>query len=299
MILPPSILAMLAKKSVSRVSYYASVSFVLAGFFAFSGTLEAKTLATVNGVEITDTDLAIAIEDLGQSLPPQLQGKERDKQVLSYLIDMAMLAQRGVSDKVTDTPEYKQGLAYYTRKLEMEIVLGQASKGAVNDQAIQKVYDDALKAHKPEYEVHARHILVATEDEAKAVEERLKKGADFAALANELSKDPGSKGGDLGFFTRDKMVPEFADVAFKLDVGQVSDPVKTQFGWHVIKVEEKREKPFPEFSTVKDSITRYVGQRAQGELVNDLRKTAKVERFDEGDDAAPKAPDATNTPPKQ
>jgi peptidyl-prolyl cis-trans isomerase C len=134
----------------------------------------------------------------------------------------------------------------------------------------------------PEEEVHARHILVPTEDEAKAIEAELKKGADFATLAKEKSKDPGAAdGGDLGYFTKDQMVAEFSDVAFKLDKGQVSDPVKTQFGWHIIKVEDKRTKPTPTFDEVKSQISTYVAHRAQAELVDKLRKTATIERLDQ------------------
>ncbi len=107
-----------------------------------------------------------------------------------------------------------------------------------------------------------------TEDEAKAIEAELKKGADFATLAKEKSKDPGAAdGGDLGYFTKDQMVPEFAEVAFKLDKGQISDPVKTQFGWHIIKVEDKRTKPTPTFDEVKGQLETYVAHRAQADLV--------------------------------
>ena len=111
--------------------------------------------------------------------------------------------------------------------------------------------------------MRARHILVETEDEAKAILDQLKGGADFATLAKEKSKDPGAaEGGDLGYFTKDQMVPEFAEVAFKMYPGQLSDPVKTQFGWHVIKLEDKRTKQPPEFDKVKDQIEAYRG--AQG-----------------------------------
>ena len=117
---------------------------------------------------------------------------------------------------------------------------------------------------KNEEEVHARHILVPTEDEAKAILAQLKGGADFATLAKEKSKDPGAAdGGDLGYFTKEQMVPEFAEVAFKLDKGQLSDPVKTQFGWHIIKVEDKRIKPTPTFEQVKAQIENYIAHRAQ------------------------------------
>jgi peptidyl-prolyl cis-trans isomerase C len=132
-----------------------------------------------------------------------------------------------------------------------------------------------------EEEVHARHILVPTEDEAKAIEAELKKGADFAALAKEKSKDPGAAdGGDLGYFTKDQMVPEFSEAAFKLDKGQISDPIHTQFGWHIIKVEDKRTKPTPTFDQVKVQLENYVAHRAQAELVDSLRKSAQIERLD-------------------
>jgi peptidyl-prolyl cis-trans isomerase C len=142
-----------------------------------------------------------------------------------------------------------------------------------------------------EEEVSARHILVETEDQAKTVLADLKKGGDFAAIAKERSKDPGSKekGGDLGFFSKDQMVPEFAEVAYKLDKGQLSDPVKTQFGWHIIKVEDKRKKQLPEFDKVKDQIQTFVQRRAQAELIQKLRADAKIERLDKKDEK-PAAP---------
>ncbi len=129
--------------------------------------------------------------------------------------------------------------------------------------------------------------MVATEADAQAVLKRLKAGEDFAKVAKEVSKDPGSEGGDLGWFTKERMVPEFADAAFKLDPGQVSDPVKSQFGWHIIKLEEKRQKSFPPFDEVKEQIVRYVVQKAQSDMIVKLRETAKIERSDE-----PEAPPA-------
>jgi peptidyl-prolyl cis-trans isomerase C len=128
--------------------------------------------------------------------------------------------------------------------------------------------------------VHARHILVATEDEAKAVLADLKKGADFATLAKEKSKDPSGKtnGGDLGYFTKEQMVPEFAETAFKLPKGQLSEPVKTQFGWHIIKVEDKRTKPVPTYEQVKPQLEQYVMRNAQAEILTKLRADAKIEK---------------------
>jgi len=132
---------------------------------------------------------------------------------------------------------------------------------------MKKVYEEAAKQIEGEQEVHARHILVESEDEAKAIGAELKKGADFAELAKKKSKDPGaSDGGDLGFFTKDQMVPEFSAVAFALEPGKISDPVKSQFGWHIIKVEEKRNRKAPEFEQVKSQIETYVTRKAQARL---------------------------------
>ena len=183
-------------------------------------------------------------------------------------------------------------MAYYPRQGADGGPARQVAKTAATDEAAKKVYDDAAKAQKPETEIHARHILVPTEAEAKAALKRVKKGEDFAKVADELSKDPGSQGGDLGWFTKDQMVPEFADAAFKLEHGQISDPVKSQFGWHVIKVEGKREKSFPPFEQVKDQVARYVAQKAQSDLIRRLRESAKIERTEPVPVPAPGAPDA-------
>ena len=238
----------------------------------------AKVLATVNGKQITDDDVKIAASDLRTSLPAQLEGKARDSYLLDFLIDGELVAQKAVAEKADQTPEFAKKLAYYREKLLMETVLEQVAKTAATDAAIKATYDEAAKAQKPETEIHARHILVATEDEAKKAYQRLKGGDEFATIAKEVSKDPGSEGGDLGWFTKDRMVPEFADAAFKLEIGQVSDPVKSPFGWHIIEVIDKRQKTFPPLDQVKEQVTRYVVQKAQTALVADLRKTAKIER---------------------
>jgi peptidyl-prolyl cis-trans isomerase C len=238
-------------------------------------------LATVNGQQITQAEVDLAIEDLGQNIGQQLQqlkGKARDAYILDYLIDSTLVAQKAKSDKLDESPDFGRKLVYANDKLLMEALLGQIAKGATSDAALRKIYDDAAKQQKPEEEIHARHILVATEADAQAVLKRLQGGEDFAKVAKAVSKDSGSEGGDLGWFTRERMVPEFADAAFKLKDGQLSDPVKTQFGWHIIQVEGRRQKAFPPFDQVKDQIVRYAMQKAQSELILALRKTAKIER---------------------
>ena len=237
-------------------------------------------LAKVNGAEIRQSDLTLAEEELGPSLAQMDPATKKDN-VLSFLIDMKIVAKAAEDKKVENNDDFKKRLAFTRNRLLMDSLLATEGKAATTDEAMKKVYEDASKQITGEQEVHARHILVETEDEAKAVAEELKKGADFAELAKKKSKDPGaSDGGDLGFFTKDQMVPEFSAVAFALEPGKISDPVKSQFGWHVIKVEEKRNRKAPDFEQVKGQIETYVTRKAQAEYVAKLREAAKVERMD-------------------
>ena len=241
---------------------------------------EDKVLAKVNGAEIRQSDVALAEEELGPSLA-QMDPATKDENVLAFLIDMKIVSRAAEDKKVQDGDDFKKRLAFTRSRLLMDSLLASEGKAATTDDAMKKVYEQASKEITGEEEVHARHILVETEDDAKAVEEELKKGADFADLAKKKSKDPGaSDGGDLGFFTKDQMVPEFSSVAFSLEPGKISDPVKSQFGWHVIKVEEKRKRKAPDFDQVKGQIETYVTRKAQADYVGKLRDSAKIERMD-------------------
>src|SRR5271165_4310679 len=257
-------------------------------------------LAKVNGAEIRQSDVALAEEELGPSLA-QMDPATKDENVLAFLIDMKIVSKAAEDKKVQDGEDFKKRLAFTRSRLLMDSLLASEGKAATTDDAMKKVYESASKEITGEEEVHARHILVETEDEAKAVEEELKKGADFAELAKKKSKDPGaSDGGDLGFFTKDQMVPEFSAVAFALEPGKVSDPVKSQFGWHVIKVEEKRKRKAPEFDQVKGQIETYVTRKAQADYVGKLREAAKIERMDKPAETAKadNKPDAAKDPVK-
>ena len=243
--------------------------------------LQAKVLAKVDNVEITDEDFNIAMQDLAATLPQQADEKARNNYVMEYLIDSKLVARTAQKEKLFDNPDYVKRLAYLKDKALMETKMGMVAVEANTDANIKKTYDEAAAGQKDVMEVHARHILVPSEDEAKAALGRVKGGEDFAKVADELSKDTGSKGGDLGFFTKDKMVAEFADAAFKVAPGSISDPVKTQFGWHIIKVEEKRPVAFPPLDTVKEQVSHYVIQRAQADMITKLHEGVKIERFDE------------------
>ena len=260
---------------------------------AVAPATESKTpapdtvLAVVNGQKITQLDVTLASEDLGSNLAQQLKGKARDAYVLDYLVDSTLVAQKAKNDKLDQTPDFPVRMEYMKDKVLMESLLTIIAKSVTDDATLHKIYDEAAKAQKPEDEIHARHVLVATEADAQAVLKRLKSGEDFAKVAKEMSKDPGSEGGDLGWFTRERMVPAFADAAFKLKEGDLSDPVKSQFGWHIIQVEGRRTKSFPPFDQVHEQLVRYAVQKAQSDLIVDLRKGAKIERTA----AAPVAPE--------
>jgi peptidyl-prolyl cis-trans isomerase C len=245
-------------------------------------------VARVNGIEIHESDLAIAEEDVGGSLPQQAAPEQKRDYLITYLADMILVAKAAEAKNVADSNTFKQRLAFARNKALMESLLQSEAKGAVNDAAMHHVYDEAVKQMGEQQEVRARHILVENEADAKAILVELKKGGDFAELAKTKSKDPSAaaEGGDLGYFTKDQMVPEFAEVAFKLDKGQLSDPVKSQFGWHIIRVEDKRTKPVPQFDQVKDQIETFVMRKAQADLVGKLRAEGKIERLDKPAEAS-------------
>jgi peptidyl-prolyl cis-trans isomerase C len=298
--------AVATRRRLALVATGAAILIAASGLAHAQAPAGDPLIAKVNGVEIHQSDLALAEEDIGQNVPAKDEQGRRDY-LINFLTDMILLSKEAEAKKVPDTPEFKRRIAFARNKALMDTVLQEASKGATTEANLHKVYDDATKQMGAEQEVHARHILFrvvnpaddaaskAAETKVKAVIERVKKGEDFNKLANELTEDPSGKanGGDLGYFTKEQMVPEFSEVAFKLDKGQVSAPVKTQFGWHVLKVEDKRQRQAPAFDTVRDQVENFAVRKAQVDLVTKLRADAKIERLDTR--AAPAQPAA---PPK-
>ena len=269
---------MMRKNGLFSASVLALTLFVAPVAFA----QDSKVIARVDGTSITEEDLKIALEELTPTLPQQMDAAQRRTYAIDYLIDLKIVAAQAAKDKIADTADFKKRLSQTNDRLLMEALLTKEGEKGSSDEAMKKFYDETIKGLKPAQEVKARHILVEKEEEAKAAVERLKKGEDFAKLAGELSKDPGSgkEGGDLGWFEKERMVPEFAEAAFKLDKGGLSEIVKTQFGFHIIKVEDKRDKAPPAFDGVKEQLKRYMVQKSQQDYVLKLREAAKVERLE-------------------
>jgi peptidyl-prolyl cis-trans isomerase C len=304
------------KDKTMTISHYARpagfLAATLALLLAAAGPLAAQDkdplVAKVNGTEIHQSDLAVAEEEAGQ-IPPMSPDAKKDY-LVQFLTDMILVSKAAEAKKMADSDSFKRRIAFAREKLLMEDMLQSVGKSALTDEAMHKVYDEAVKQMGEVQEVHARHILIraapgdekaskAAEEKIKAVIARLKKGEDFEKVAKEVTEDPSGKGngGDLGYFTKEQMVPEFSEIAFKLEKGQISEPVKTQFGWHVIKVDDKRVKPSPTFEEVKPQIEQFVTRKAQAELVTSLRASAKIEKMYKVEE--PKAPATPPAPDKK
>lgn len=255
-------------------------------------------LARVQGVEIRQADLDAAEEDIGGQTTAQMSPEQKRDYLLSFVIDLTLAAKAAEQRNVQDGQDFARKMTYYRNKLLVETLLNTETRARVTEDEMRKIYDEQRARITPEEEVRARHILVETEEEAKALLAQIRGGGDFEAIAKEKSKDPGGarNGGDLGFFTKGQMVPEFADAAFAMQVGQLSAaPVKSQFGWHIIKVEERRQRPIPNFEQVRGQIEDFLTRRVQADLVQRLRSEAQVERFVPAP-ARPASPGAPATP---
>ena len=239
----------------------------------------AAVVATVNGKPVTEADLALAEGELAQQFA-RLAPEQRRAAALSAAIEIKVMAAQAVADGLDKDPDFKRRAEFLQeRALHGEMVEKQVV-GKITDDEIRARYDKEITAVPPANEIHARHILVKTKEEADAIIKQLDDGADFQKLANEHTSDPSGKtnGGDLGYFGPGQMVPEFDKAAGALEVGAYTkEPVQTQFGWHIIKLEDKRAKQPPAFDAVKENVRSMIVRDKYFELVKSLRAAAKVE----------------------
>ncbi|WP_395449986.1 peptidylprolyl isomerase [Aminobacter sp. UC22_36] len=239
-------------------------------------------VATINGQNVTEADISLAEQDLGQqfgNLPPE----QRRAAALSSIIEIRLMAAQAVEKGLDKDADFQRRLAFLDqRALHGELVEKEVA-GKITDDEIRARYDKEIAAQKPVNEVHARHILVKTKEEADAIIKKLDGGDDFQKLANDNTTDPSGKtsGGDLGFFGPGQMVPEFEKAALALEIGAYTKaPVQTQFGWHVIKVEDKRSQQPPAFDAVKDQVRSLLIREKYIELVKQVRTAGKIEITD-------------------
>ncbi|MEQ8506862.1 MAG: peptidylprolyl isomerase [Rhodospirillales bacterium] len=237
-------------------------------------------VATVNGAKIHRSQLTEAYS----RLPAQYQQVPIEQlfpALLDSMIDAKLAAEQAVKEKVHETEAFKAELEAFKERLLGSTLIQNMVDAKVTVEAVSQRYATVVKDMAGQVEVHARHILVKTEEEAKAVIKDLSGGADFADLAKKKSTGPsGPNGGDLGYFGKGQMVPEFEKAAFAMDKGGVTKaPVQTQFGWHVIKVEDKRTQEAPSLEEMEPQIRQSLTREIGAEVTKDLRGSAKIERF--------------------
>ncbi len=268
-----------------RLSQLAATLFLTSvAFMPMSGHAADEAdpvVATVAGVEIRASELTLAEGDLDPQFA-RLPDEQRRVAALAAVIDIKTLARKAEAEKLDETDEFKRLMEFQRDRALHNAIFKSSVVDPVSDADLKARYEKEIAATPAEEEVSARHILLESEDEAKAVIAELETGKDFAELAKEKSTGPSAaQGGDLGFFTKGRMVPEFEAVAFTLQAGEYAkEPVKTQFGWHVIKVEERRETAAPAFEEVSDQVRQVVMRERYAELIRAARDETEIEVLD-------------------
>lgn len=234
-------------------------------------------VATLNGQPITEADLALAEAELDPQFN-QLPEDQRRAAALSAVIDVRLFAAEAEKQKIDQDADFQHRLEFLRQRALHSAFIDQNVVQPITDDDVHKRYDAEVAKITPPEEVHARHILVDTEEEAKAIIEQLNAGGDFAEIAKEKSKDgAAANGGDLGYFTKGRMVPEFETAAFAMESGSYSkEPIKTQFGWHVLKVDDKRQQPAPTLEQVSDEVRSVIVREKYVATLKDIRGKADV-----------------------
>ena len=269
--------------SSSKAALMGIAGMLIVGFSTPVFAQENKVVAKVGAMEITMGDLDQAVRDLAQQLKdvPEAQRKAR---ALDTLVDIFSLAQKAEAEGLEKDPETKRQLALLRARALHNSYFQKNIRPTVSEDAVKQRYDKEVVGAERQVEVSARHILVKTEEEAKAIIKELEGGADFIELAKAKSTGPsGANGGDLGYFGAGKMVPAFEKAAFALEKGAFTkEAVKTQFGYHIIKAEDKREQPAPAYEQVKSQIQQLLMTEAYAAAIKKTREDIGVEIMDEG-----------------
>jgi peptidyl-prolyl cis-trans isomerase C len=285
-------------RSRAGLAVMASALLTFASVQQLAAEEESPVVAIVNGETITEADLALAAQDFRETLA-QLPPEQRLMGLINGLIDIRLMARAAETQGLDKDEAAARRLSFiHDRALRSEYLKVNVLE-AITEDAVKKLYDEQLAAFTPEEEVRASHILVETEDEAKAIIAKLDGGADFAQLAKDSSLDLGSgaNGGDLDFFGRGRMVPPFEAAAFTLEPGTYTKtPVKSDFGWHVILVVEKRMSTPPTIEAMQDALREEVARQLFVAALDKLRSEAKIEIVAPEDEAPATEAPASDAP---
>lgn len=238
-------------------------------------------VAKVDGKDITRTDVYRFIQTMPQNVQ-QLPATSVYPIAMEQVVNTRIVQTQADKAGMEQTPEFKRELEIVKQQIARNLYLQKQVDAKLNDKMVKKGYDEYIKGVPTVEERRARHILLETEDKAKAAIKKLDKGGEFADLAKELSVGPtASKGGDLGYFAKGEMVPEFSDAVFGMKKGEVlKTPIKTQFGWHVIQFVDARERAKPTLEQMTPAIRAELSRKVLDDLIKDWRKDAKIEQFD-------------------
>lgn len=251
-----------------------------AGPLHFMEERSGAPAARVGGAVITVEDVRreARARDLTENPDALGQNDPVFREALETLIDQRLMALEAVRLDLHETPEARQRLADAQERILGNVLMETAVADAASDEAVRRVYEEQSRLVPPQEEVRARHILIASRDEAHSVLRDLEDGADFAALAMQVSLDPATRleGGDIGYFTAAGILPEFARVAFNTPVGAVSEPFQTEAGWHVLTVLDRRAQPRPSLETMRPSIVRFLTMERIDSLLDDIRERYPV-----------------------
>lgn len=272
------------KHSSHRLSFVRLGAAIALSAFATTGALaqDDAVVATINGEQVTEADLSIAMADLEQQFA-QLPEEQRRAAALSAIIEIRLMSRAADEKGFGNDADFQRRMELLRQRALHSEYIEKEISSSITDEEVRARYDKEVAATPPSNEVRARHILVATEEEAKAVIADLDAGGDFEAIAREKSTDgAAAQGGDLGYFGAGQMVPDFEKAAFALEPGQYTkEPVQTQFGFHVIKVEDKRATQPPAFEQVQAQIRSVVLREKYFAAVEAMREAASVEIADE------------------
>ena len=238
------------------------------------------TVATVDGIAITHNDVSL-VEDELMAVYGQLPEEQRFQTLVGYMVNRILASEAAKKAGLENDADVAKIKAFMERKALQDVYIAKMLMKRVREEDVTAYYDKEIKNGPVEEEVRARHILLDNREAADEVVADLENGADFAALAKEHSKGPsGPSGGDLGYFSKQSMVPAFGDAAFKLAAGETSPPVQTQFGWHVIRVEDRRNRPVLPLNQVRDQIYQLLITEAQRDIYDEMRAKASVDLVD-------------------
>ncbi|MBT3361496.1 MAG: peptidylprolyl isomerase [Rhodospirillales bacterium] len=257
-----------------------AVLLTVSGFSSTAQAANDPVVANVNGTQVMLSD----VQKAHQQLPDPYRGYPINMifgDLLNIVVDRRIAALAARDQGLQDDAEVKDTMARLEEQVLQRVLLERQINEQITETALREAYDKMIADAVTAEQINARHILVESEADAKQVIEELNGGADFAELAKTKSTGPsGPKGGDLGYFEKGQMVPEFSEAAFALKIGEFTkEPVKTQFGWHVIKLEDRRTAEPPSFEASQDQLKAQLSQQIGSVYIKGLRETATIERF--------------------